>query len=904
MNSNPSIQRTIFAILGSAGAAATLAPRAMAADTATGATVGLEEIVVTAQRRSENLQDVPITIQATTGQELQQLNVSTMNELLKYTPNVSYSGNGPGTGNIFMRGLSSGGSGNQSQSTTAPFPNVALYLDDQSMQFPARNNDVYFVDMERVEILEGPQGTLFGGGAQAGAVRFITNKPNLNKVGGDVNVGYGTTSGGDPNSLANATFNLPLIDGTLALRGTVFTERRGGYIDNEPGTIQVPAVTTQVPGGPPVRGPGTIGVNTGLTGSNQNTVDYQGARLSLAWKTNDNWDTLLQYNQQHFQADGYFYEYPVGPNPEYRPLGDYQIQAFAPAYSKDQYWSLAWTENARFPGLFGGFGDLQAVYTGSYMNRSIDGQQDYSNYQTSRHGSYYACSGQGAGYSYFRSAKPTSCYSPSGNWRDIVDNTHQSHELRLSTSADNRVRALAGAFWEDFVIKDNMNFNYMQIPQCDPANLAISAAGGPDCVAAVGPIPGFYARDPHVREGTNTAFGEDVRRGYEQTAFFASVDFDIIPKVLTITGGARHYKYDEFEQGSEYYSATSSLLNVPNGTGTVGPNPWAGFGINLKKSESGWKYRGNLTWHITPDILAYYTYSEGFRPGGFNRTKTLLDGTVVLKSVAPYSAGGKDKQYYKPSGFESDDLVNNEVGIKSEWFEHRLQVNLSAYQMDWKNVQISLFDPTHLGNTTFNVNGPTYRVKGLEVQATAQVVQGLTVEGSASWNRSEQTNAPCLVSNVEASKGNPTPIGQCITQINGQPYTNPFGVLGTAPAFSPSLQYNFRGRYEWSTGGGFKPFIAAGMNFTGSMRNQPASYPDGNDPAQNPPTTTLLRYTIPSYTTWDATIGVAKDQWNFQVVCNNCSDANDPTNITSGQFIKAYIPLRPRTVMGQFSYAF
>ena len=94
------------------------------------------------------------------------------------------------------------------------------------------------------------------------------------------------------------------------------------------------------------------------------------------------------------------------------------------------------------------------------------------------------------------------------------------------------------------------------------------------------------------------------------------------------------------------------------------------------------------------------------------------------------------------------------------------------------------------------------------------------------------------------------------------------------------------------------------MNFTGSMRNQPASYPDGNDPAQNPPTTTLLRYTIPSYTTYDATIGVGKDQWNFQVVCNNCSDANDAVNITSGQFIKAYIPLRPRTIMGQFSYNF
>src|SRR5450432_4577672 len=131
---------------------------------------GIEEIVVTAQRRTESVQDVPITIQAVTGDQLKQINIQTFEDLLKYTPNVTFSGNGPGTGNIFMRGLSSGGSGNQSQSTTAPFPNVALYLDDQSMQYPARNNDVYMVDMERVEVLEGPQGTLFGGGSQAGAI--------------------------------------------------------------------------------------------------------------------------------------------------------------------------------------------------------------------------------------------------------------------------------------------------------------------------------------------------------------------------------------------------------------------------------------------------------------------------------------------------------------------------------------------------------------------------------------------------------------------------------------------------------------------------------------------------------------------------------------------------------------
>src|SRR6202011_3998519 len=112
---------------------------------------------------------------------------------------------------IYMRGRSAGFAGSQSSASIAPFPNVALYLDDQSMQFPARNLDVYLVDMERVEVLEGPQGTLFGGGAQAGAIRYITNKPKLNVTEGDVNASYGITAGGDPNSAVNATINLPLI---------------------------------------------------------------------------------------------------------------------------------------------------------------------------------------------------------------------------------------------------------------------------------------------------------------------------------------------------------------------------------------------------------------------------------------------------------------------------------------------------------------------------------------------------------------------------------------------------------------------------------------------------------------------------------------------------------------------
>ena len=230
MKARYKISCAIAALLsGSAGAAA-------AADSAAPSS-GIEQVVVTAERRDETVQNVPTTIQAFTGQTLADLNVSTLDGILKYTPNVSYGNNGPGQGNIFMRGLSAGFAGNQSSATIANFPNVALYLDDQSMQFPARNVDIFMADMERIEVLEGPQGTLFGGGAEAGAVRYITNKPKLDAFGGRVEASYGFTSGGDPNTSLTATLNVPVIKDKLAVRLVIYNDRQGGYIDNVPSTF-------------------------------------------------------------------------------------------------------------------------------------------------------------------------------------------------------------------------------------------------------------------------------------------------------------------------------------------------------------------------------------------------------------------------------------------------------------------------------------------------------------------------------------------------------------------------------------------------------------------------------------------------------------------------------------------
>ena len=284
----------------------------------------LIEVIVTASRREEKLQDVPITVQVISGEQLKELRINTFDDLLRYTANVTYSGNGPATGNIFIRGLGFVGTGNQAQSTIAPFPNVALYLDDQPMQFPARNNDVYVVDMERVEILEGPQGTLFGGGAQAGAIRYITQKPKLDVTGGEADAAYGTTAGGDSNSTLSAVLNVPLAVDTLAARAVIFSERQGGYIDNVASTISYL--------------PGSIEASTGVKAnnatqiaSNTNPINYQGIRLSLLWKLNDKWNLLLQQNYQDMHADGYFYAYPRDSNG--RALQTYQIAAFTPAYT-------------------------------------------------------------------------------------------------------------------------------------------------------------------------------------------------------------------------------------------------------------------------------------------------------------------------------------------------------------------------------------------------------------------------------------------------------------------------------------------------------------------------------------------------------------------------------------------
>ncbi len=866
---------------------------AVADASASGATV--EEVVVTSQRRDESIQKVPMTVQAFTGDTLSKLNITSLEGVLKYTPNVTFGNNGPGQGNIFIRGLSAGFAGNQSSATAGNFPNVAIYLDDTSMQFPARNVDIYAVDLERIEVLEGPQGTLFGGGAEAGAVRYITNKPKLNVFSARAEASYGFTAHGDPNNSENFTINLPVITDKLAVRLSIYNDRRGGYIDNVPSTFTransdlgnsyfnlKPNSQGVCPNGLPAAGSPFCTLasspqanNASVVQKAQNPTTYSGLRASAVYEVNDDWNILITQTLARLDAQGLSADYPIGS--DFQLLKPLEVTAFSPSYDKDNWENTSWTVNGKFAGL-------KLIYTGSYMERKITQQTEYSNYSRTAGGMYYQCSGPnvaaGGGFGN-KGAGTDVCYSPVGYWQDTVRNTHMTHEIRVNTPDTGRIRAIGGLFYEQFKIYDVQNFNYKTLPACSPANLAIALASpaNPICVANVATSPGSTATVPGIR-ADNTAFGEDAQRGYDQFAAFGSVDFEIIPNVLTITGGTRYYNYSEYETGSQYGTGTG-CQNIPNGCTSSNVNI---DNAHDQKVYQGFKSRATLTWQVNADTRTYFLFSQGFRPGGFNRSSS---------SVAPFTTVKSTAQFRRPISYAPDSLDNYEIGLKTQIFEHRLQLNLSAYYMQWKNVQYLFFNPTQLGNTTFGVNGPDFNIKGVEGQFVAKPIDGLTLQGSASYNQNKQANSPCLVANIAQATPGAAAVGQCITTVKNVPFQNPFGIAGATAPFSPEFEGNISALYEWNIGA-LKAHARVGGNYIGTEYNQPATYTSGENVLI--PNTTYLRYRQPGYGTIDAAFGIATDHWAAEIFGSNLANSHASTFTSSAQFIKSEVPIRPRVV--------
>ncbi len=851
---------TAAAVLVSMGAGA-----AFAADTPAAAAENdraIEDIVVTATRREEAVNKVPVAIQALGGESLQKLNIANFEKLVEYLPNVRTASHGPGTSSMYIRGLSTDTPGLQILGTAGAQPNVALYLNDAPSSMPGRNLDVYAVDLQRVEVLAGPQGTLFGASAMGGAVRYITNKPDLKEFHSGFNGSYAMTKGGAPSAAGDAFVNIPLIEGKLAARLVIYNDQQGGYIDNVAGTYQMPfdghvGQAGKLPTGNPLLviralescsgvancNGSTYKVPTRQTinndrfvANNYNDASYTGARLALAYEINDNWSVDLMHMRQNLKTNGVF---------DYEPgVGDLKVTQFNPNYLRDDFDETTLTVNGRL-------GMLDMIYTGSYLNHTAVQQADYASYSNiGLYLPYYECD-RGVYYTAaYNGNIGKTCYTPNKSYKVKNENTRSTHEFRVTTPADKRLRATGGLFYDENTLYDNTDWFYSQ-----------QAAG---FIYTRAPDPSVNAHDPSVK-GVNVGFFNDVTRKDRQMAVYGEASYDIIPDKLTITGGARYYD----EQASMTGSSNSSFGYGSRGkydpvTGTYSavatPPKYYGISANLANTlkglspakYSGTIFKGNLTYKLDDGSLVYATYSEGFRPGGFNRKPC----NVVSPACNSLKA------------FVPDTVKNYEIGWKLALLDRTLQFNAAAYQIDWENIQMTVFDQ-NISNQTFTTNFTDARIRGVEGDVAWRPTKELTINGGFSYNDSELTKyrkaATVLVP------------------------------LGSPLALSPKFQGNIRMRYETETASGLRPFAQGGFHFVDSsissdIDNVSIKLPGFNATAgyaaqvpitYNGVTVKPGDVIVPlkgalkqkSYTTLSASVGASKDNWTVELFGENLTDA-------------------------------
>jgi len=702
-----------------------------------------EEIVVTAQKRSENLQNVPISIQALGTQKLEQLNVSNFNDFTKQLPSVSFQTSQPGSTSVYIRGVASGGDGNHSGS----LPSVGVYLDEQPITTIGGTLDVHIYDIARIEALSGPQGTLYGASSEAGTLRIITNKPDSSHAYGAVDVEGNTVHLGGKGGKIEGFYNQPLSE-NAAIRLVGFYEHDAGFIDNVPGTRTFIGLKTgEDAAGNPIYAPGITVNNDQFVKKNYNDVDVWGGRAALKIELDDNWTVTGTAFGQDQKNHGSF-----GTDAR---VGDLQVQHFLPEYDHDRFLQGALT-------IEGKIGNWDLTYAGAYLVRKINSASDYTDYAEA-YDALYSSYGGLANYFYYQDNAGNQI-APLQHIIGTDKFNKLSQELRITSPADQPLRVVGGLFYQRQF--HNIRQDYQ-------------VAGLADALSVNG-FPGTLWLTQQKR----------VDRDY---AAFGEVAYDILPN-LTLTGGLRYYKFDNSligffgfgrnPDGPPWNAAGSSRTGVAacyntdgttvrdNPGGTLIPADEAGapctnLGVysNGKVSpkhekDDGFIHRLNLTWKVDPDHMVYATWSRGFRPGGINRRADI-------------------------PAYKADYLTNYEIGWKTSWFDHKVRWNGAIFMDDWKKFQYSF-----LGANSFTEihNGPNARVKGIESDITVYPIAGLSVNATGAYLDAKIRNNLCALDD---------PTFQCTG--DGDSVVAP---KGTRLPVTPRFKMSTTARYEWALGNG------------------------------------------------------------------------------------------------------
>jgi outer membrane receptor protein involved in Fe transport len=760
----------------------------------------LEEVIVTAAKRSENLQDVAISVIALDSKTIDDVGINSFVDYVRYQPNLTASGRGPGNSTFYIRGMATDQATLSAVEPAGNAPNVALYLDEQPIQAIGRNLDVYIADMDRIEVLAGPQGTLFGASSQAGTVRLITKKPVLNEFQAGVRASFSDTTDGEMSTATEAYINLPLIEDVLAWRTVIYSVNMGGFIDNVVGSDDPLATNAaRIRNFPDAT---TIpAVNTTLAQDDFNDSDYLGIRSSLKYQVNDDWSVLLQVMQQELQTEGTFAQDPA--------VGDLEISTFFPDFQEDEFTQVAWTIN-------GNIGDFELVYTGSFLDREVD--QSTSDNAYLEQGAFIP--------SYLCNA--TQCFDPVYGERFTVETERSTHEFRIATPDDRRLRFIGGVFYDDADLGASIDFTA-------PGQIARGIT------AQQQPLPDSTIFNPNPRpQGVN--FVNDITRFETQTAIFGELTYDLLPDTLAATIGARYYEQEVGLAGStNFFFATTDTDRD--------------FGINIDKNLEGISpaeetdtiLKFSLSWTPNADTLLYATYSEGYRPGGFNRRG---------------GPGSVNPNIFVPFGYVSDTVENYEFGWKTNFLDNRIRWNGTFYRVDWSDVQLTVTDLS-ITNLTFTTNLGEAEVTGIDSDIAFAVTDNLTLFASFAWNDTEMTS----VANDIFEPSNIAPAGSTL-------------------AFAPELQYVLRGRYTWQFGD-YDAHAQLAFQHADDSENSIVLSQQAN---------------IPSWDTVDATFGFGKDNYGVEFFVNNLTDERVIRFVRANGATPEQFVTRPRTMGLRFTY--
>ena len=664
-----------------------------------------DAVVVTATRIEEPLQPVPLSISALTGADIERRVIGNLTELSRWTPGLTVVDQGArGSNVIIARGLHTNALAGSEQAGNNYNNGVATYLGDIPLAVDLRLHDI-----ERVEVLLGPQGTLYGAGTLAGAVRYLPRRPDTERrtfeLRGDL---FALAHGGAPGSDAGLTFNLPLVSRKLALRGSIGRYADPGFIDYDyllrtPGTSEPE---------PDLTDPGAVEANL-RSEPDANTEETVSARLSLLWQATPELSALFAYHlqDQHVGARqiNHARSFDTG-----RYVAAHRY--LEPNDQKNQLWSLELTWAPAVAELTTAIG---------YSRFSGEGQRDQTDLLIQAFGIAGLLPGEFPALARARAIDPgVSAGDLTAQFRSFSARTREDSreerfnwETRLVSTGDGPWRWVGGVFFNNY----------------DSSGTSFEFAPGLTEFSGVTPILGGSPASEPVEYYSLDS------QAVEERALFGEISRDLGER-WRVTAGGRWFGY-RIETGSLTEFPYTPMYNSPF--------------TDFESDDRGVLFKASVSYRFDDQTNAYFTRSEGYRIGGGNNFRVCTDQEIAL--LTDMDPGNDPPQsgciYEDQALIRPDTTTNYEVGLRRSWRDGRFTASGTLFQVDWTDIQVA--GETPFSAQPITLNGGAAVSRGVELAGAAGLTNALRLRGSWSYTHAElsQDSPGLLDGGADAFKG-------------------------------------------------------------------------------------------------------------------------------------------------------